>query len=175
MNPIRLTAALLASVLMTGPALARPLLCPVAATEATLTKQNLMGAVARMFMARYLRFADAGTRMDPNSGAHIVVGSDCADLKTNAGEWFKIFRLENTSTYELDTATGDMLGQISFDRLSTSYFVQYNFAYIVVRGLSGAVCDGAASANSTFGKRLIRPAIARTNMRRWAIMQRQRL
>ncbi len=146
MTTFRLSvAALLAGAMMTGPALAHePWLCPTASTEATTADQNLIAAVARVFMARWLRFATIGTRADPNSGAHIVTGFDCADLTINTGERFKLYRLEKTSTYQLDTASGEMLGQISFDKLSASYFVQYDSAYIVIHGLPGAVCDGPA-------------------------------
>jgi hypothetical protein len=140
-----LASALLGGAIMTGSAFAHEPLCPIDSTEATTAEQNLMAAVARVFMARWLRFATAATRNDPNSGAHLVLGgADCADLTINTGERFKLYRIDKTPIYQLDTASGEMLGQISFDRLSESYFVQYDSAYILIHGLPGAVCDGSA-------------------------------
>jgi len=139
-------AALMAGAMMIGPALAHePYLCPIAQAEATIPEQNLMGAIVRVFTARWLPLAAFGNRLDPTSGLNVVVGSDCADLITKS-EHFKLFRVVGTNaTYELGTATGMMMGSISFDKLGSAWQVPNSGCCVVFRGLDNSVCDGPAA------------------------------
>ena len=101
-----------------------------------------MGAITRVFASRWLP-------TEPG-GINVVMGLDCADL-TAQGERFKLYRaLGTTATYELDTASGEMMGRISFDKLSDVWQTPYTGAYVIFYGLAGAVCDGPAAPHEIF-------------------------
>ena len=83
----------------------------------------------------------------------VTVGSDCADVilvnmmgllgrPSDPGRSnFKLWRVSGSgNTYELDTATGGMVGTIDFDKLGSDYRVNHYF--VTIPGLPGAVCDG---------------------------------
>jgi len=118
-----------------------PYLCP-AAGQPTTAEMNLMLAVVRVFVGRYLPMSTMHARTEP--GMRVVVGSNCADVVKQDGTRFKLYRpqQDKPATYELDTASGDMVGTISFDKLGSAW--RANDMYVVYQGLPGAVCDGPA-------------------------------
>jgi hypothetical protein len=115
---------------------ATPYLCPPAKT-ATVAEANLMGAITRVFKARWL--------VD-YMGLDVTVGADCADLVTTTGERFKLYRVAAAS-YELDTSAGEMVGRVNFDRLSNSWQTTSAGNAVTFYGSPGlaAMCDGPAS------------------------------
>jgi hypothetical protein len=130
----RLTTLLIAGCALVGQAHADN--CPIRAEAATASEINLLGAVTRVFAARWL----------PRSGGiGVAVGLDCVDLSTTDGGRYKLYRVLGTdATYNLDTLSGENLGQISFNKLSDMWQTA-EYGNVQFKGLPGAVCDGSAA------------------------------
>jgi hypothetical protein len=139
-----LIALCISSPALVGQAHAGTYLCPTSQPPPTTAETNLMGAISRVFISRWL----PDLPVEGSTTLTVSGSGDCVDIVRGSGH-FKLYRVENTfSAFELETAAGQTIGRIDFAKLSDAWQTPYTNAYVVFRGLPGAVCDGPAAPHS---------------------------